>query len=579
MKTMKKFLAVLVLVVGLFAVLTTSAHAATLYLSSNSDTLHIGDTLEVIIKIDSEGAGVNAVQGTLQYPKDILQATKIDKGDSVFDFWLQDPSFSNDAGRVTFAGGSTVGSVGKSLQVLRTTFMVKGGGRAELFFTDSAVTASDGSGTNVLGTLQRLVVNSVPKTGTTAQVVPTLVPAPTQITRPPITASGLPIKPEITVPLFPDPSSWFNRTDAFLAQWKLPADVSAVSTALDQNVNFAGETSEGLFDSKVFPAIARDGVWYLHVRFRNNIGWGPVNNYRIAVDTHPPLSFSATVLEGSSSDNPSPTLSFKTKDSLSGIKEYQIAVDGGEAVHLAANKFSGTTKLPLLAPGKHRISIRVADNADNSAENDLFLDVLPIASPVISFVTTDLLSDKQTGVVVKGSSAPSSSVLLVLHQKDAVIAKTAVPSDANGNWMYTFDEQLKNDTYHISAQSEDSRGARSLLVESPAIVVQSRPILQLGAFKLGPGGATMFLLLLLIGSFAGGIWFWRKKQEKFAFRIGFAEAEISKIFKLILEDSNKLSDALRTSTAIDDEYAIKRLQENLKKMEEYLKRGIRKINL
>ncbi len=576
MKQLKNLITVSVLSIGFLLGAAKNANAATLYLSSNTDALRIGDTLEVIIKIDSEGAGVNAVQGTLQYPQDILQATKINKGESVFDFWLQEPLYSNDTGKLSFAGGSTVGSVGKSLHVLRVLFTVKGSGKATLSFVDSAITASDGSGTNVLSTIQSLVVNSAPKTG--GSVVSTQIPAPTQITRQAVVASGLPSKPEITIPLFPDSTAWFNRTDTFIAQWKLPPDVSAVDTALDQNIHYGGGDSQGLFDTKVFPAISRDGVWYLHVRFRNNIGWGSMNNYRIAVDTHPPLSFEVKILEGNASDNPAPTLSFQTKDSLSGLKEYQVAIDGGDALQVASDKFSGTYKLPLLAPGKHRVSVRAVDYADNSAENDLTLDVLPIASPVISYVTRDLFSDSQTGVAVKGSALSKSDVILVLHQKDAVVVKTTVHADANGNWEYTFDTQLKNGAYTVSAQSQDTRGALSLSVESAIITVQSQPILQIGSFKLGPTGATISLIVLLLGSFAAGVWFWRKRQEKLALRVGFAETEITKIFKLILDDSNKMAESLKTATPVDDEYALGRLQGNIKKMEEYLKKGVGKIN-
>jgi hypothetical protein len=578
MKILKNFALVLVFILVAFLGLARSAHAATLYLSSNTDVLRIGDKLEVNIKIDSEGAGVNAVQGTLQFPKDILEATKIDKSDSVFDFWLQEPTFSNDTGRVNFVGGSTVGSVGKSLQALRVFFTVKGTGRAELTVTDAALTASNGSGTNVLSTLQGLVVNSTPKTGGAQVAVPTQIPAPTQITRPAVVASGLPSKPSVTIPLYGDPTSWFNRTDNFNAQWKLPPDVSGVETSVDQNIHYAGETSEGLFESKVFQAIPRDGVWYLHVRFKNNIGWGDVNNYRIAVDTHPPLAFQATVNEGNSTDSPAPTLKFDAKDSLSGLKEYQITIDNGDILRVPADKYTGVYKLPLLVPGKHRITVRAVDNADNSTVNDITLETLPIPSPVITFVTQDLLSDQQTGVVVKGSSLPNIDVNLTLHQKATVIARGKVRTNANGNWEFTFDGQLKNGNYNVSAQSQDARGALSLMVESPQISVQSAPVIQLGSLRIGAGGAAALLLLLLITSFGGGVWFWRKTQEKLAMRVGFAESEISKIFRLITEDIDKLSEAAKTQTLVDDEYALGRLRENIKKMESYLKKGVDRIN-
>lgn len=578
MKHTNKFTRTVFLIVGLFLVWANGAHAATLFLSSNTDVLRIGDTLETIIKVDTEGVGVNAVQGTLQYPRDILEATKVDKADSIFNFWLQEPAFANDTGKITFVGGSTVGSVGKSLQVLRVVFKVKGSGRAELAFADAAVTASDGSGTNVLSTFHNLVVNSVPKTGgAQALQVPTQIPQPVQITRPAVAASGLPEKPAVTIPLYPRTSGWFNRTDNFIAQWKLPADVSGVSTALDQNINYGGSISEGLFESKVFPAIARDGVWYLHVRFKNNMGWGEVNNYRIAVDTHPPLSFDTSVIEGNATDNPTPTLKFTGNDSLSGLKEYQVTIDGGDILRVATEKYSGLYKLPLLAPGKHRVTVRAVDNADNSTENIIVLETIPIASPTITFVTRELFSDKQTGVVIKGSALPNIGVLLDLHEGTSIVARGGAHSDANGNWEFIFSDQLKNGTYTVGAQSEDARGARSLIVESPELVVRSEPIIKLGVFSLGATGATILLLLILVLGFSGGVWYWKRREETLSMRVGFAASEITKIFKLIADDVSKMSEALKTETSADDEYSLHRLEENIKKMESYLKKGIEKI--
>ncbi len=341
-----------------------SVSAATLYLSSDKEVLSIGETFEAVVKIDSEDASINACQVTLQFPKDILEAEKIGKTDSVFNFWLEEPAFSNDNGTVTFIGGSNFGSSGKSLKILTISFKVKGSGQIKLVFTDGAITASDGSGTNVLSTMLGLELTSAAKTGV-AKIEPKQIPPPTQIMRQAETSQGLPAKPSVKVPLYPDSEKWYNSTANFIAQWDLPADVSDVDTGLDKNVSFSGQTSEGLFESKVFPAIKEDGVWYLHVRFENNVGWGQALNYRLAVDTAPPIGFEAISLEGESTDNPAPTLQFKTSDALSGLKEYQVQIGDGEAIKILAADFSGSFQLPLQSPGKRRIAVKAVDEADN----------------------------------------------------------------------------------------------------------------------------------------------------------------------------------------------------------------------
>lgn len=81
----------------------------------------------------------------------------------------------------------------------------------------------------------------------------------------------------------------------------------------------------------------------------------------------------------------------------------------------------------------------------------------------------------------------------------------------------------------------------------------------------------------MIAGFGGGVWFYKKRQEKLTMRVSFAESEITKIFQLIRADVEQMAKARETATAGDDEYAMKRLQENIQKMETYLKRGIEKI--
>jgi hypothetical protein len=553
-----------------------SVSAATLYLSSDKEVVSIGETFEIIIKIDSEDVGINAAQVTLQFSKDILEIEDLDKSDSVFNFWLEEPAFSNEDGRVTFIGGSNFGSSGKSLKILKMTLKVKGSGQGKFVFTDGAITVSDGSGTNVLSAMLGLEIISVPKAGVVEEVVKA-VPPPTQIVRSPDIAEKLPIKPAIKVSLYPDPEKWYNSTANFITQWELPADVSDVNTALDQNVSYFKQRTEGLFESKVFPAIEEDGIWYLHARFKNNIGWGQAAYYRLAIDTVPPLSFEVTTLEGEATDNPVPILQFETSDALSGLKEYQVQIGDAEAIKIPAADFDGAFQLPLQSPGKRQIVIKAVDEAGNSVDKIITIDVLPIASPVITFITKELFSDEEKGLTIKGTALPDTNVLLAVLKEGALVANSAICVDEKGNWEFTFDQPFRNGRYILTAQNQDGRGALSLVVESPEVRVKSKPIIQIGKFQLGTGGALIFLLILIAGGSVGGVWFYKKRQGKLALRLLVVKTDMAKVFKLIQDDIEKLQQALKTPTEADDEFMKKRLRENIKKMEGYLKKEIEKL--
>lgn len=546
------------------------ARAATLFVVPPSSEIGVGEKMTVDLKIDSEGVSLNAAQAVIRFPKDTLEVVSLDKTSSAFSFWLEEPNFSNTDGIVSFTGGTPYGVSGGSIQVLKIVFTAKGSGSGAITLSDAAITASDGSGTNILSKTVDAVFAVVAKKEAPA------IPQPQQIVRKAAPTGKLPIKPMIKVLLYPDETKWSNLVSQFNVSWDLPLDVTGASATLNRDPNFAPAKSEGLFDNKIFAALS-DGVWYLHVRFRNDLGWGPTAHYRLSIDTQPPLGFEITIVEGEAGDNPMPTLQFKTSDALSGLKEYHVRIGDGDLIKIPAADFNGTFKLPLQSPGKRQISVRAIDQADNGIEDSVTRETIPIASSTITFVTKELFSDEEKGLTVKGAALSRINVLLRVYRKEALIVEGTSPTDEKGNWEFTFDQAFKNGSYKVTAQSQDARGAMSLVVESALIKVKSKPIIQLGPLQLGKGGAALLLLFILIASFGGGVWFYKKRQEKLAMRVAFTESEITKIFQLLKEDVGRLSQAIKTPTTGDDEHAEKRLQENIQKMEAYLKKGVEKI--
>ena len=564
---------------GVFAY-SPAASAATLFISPPSAEVGTGDKLTLDIKIDSEGVGLNAAQAVIRFPNDILEATGLDKTGSAFSFWLEEPNFSNADGVISFIGGIPYGVTGGSIQVLKVTFTAKGTGSGSLTVSDAAVTASDGSGTNILSKTVSASFMVVPKKVVPPTPVPApveVVPPPVEIVRKPVPTGKLPVKPALNIQLYPDETRWYNLTSVFNVAWELPLDVTGITTALNNQPNYVPpKKSEGLFENKAFPSLA-DGVQYLHVHFQNNVGWGPAAHYRLAVDTQPPLPFDISVIEGESSDSPTPTLQFGTNDALSGLKEYQIRIGDGELIKVSAADYTGIYALPILTPGKRQVIVKAVDNAENGIEDSITIETLPIASPIITFVTQELFSEETRGLNVKGTSLPDIKILFQLYTGEALIAEGATSGDEMGNWEFTFDQPLRNGDYKVTAQSRDARGALSLVVDSPSIKVKSKPIIQIGPLQLGRGGAIGLLLFVLLAGFGGGVWFYKKRQKKLALRVSFAEAEITKIFQLLKADAERLLKARETPTAGNDVYAIQRLQENIQKMENYIKKGVEKI--
>lgn len=543
---------------GVMALFANTAQAASLFFVPGTGEFGLEKEIVADLKIDSEGTGINAAQATIRFPKDMLAVKSVDKADSTFNFWLEEPTFSNEEGVISFVGGTPYGVSGASLQTLRITFTTKSSGVATVTIVDAAVTASDGSGTNVL-----FKTNDAAFT-VAATVTPLTVTPPIQIKREPEAASGLPAKPAVKVSLYPDPALWHNLSNIFTATWELPRDVSDIATAINKQPNFSPEKSEGLFDNKIFSALS-DGVWYLHIRFKNDIGWGATSHYRLAVDTKAPIPFEITSSESETSDNPTPSFNFKTSDALSGLREYRVRIDNENWTVTPLKGFSGSFKLPNQIPGKHRLTIQAVDNADNSIENVVEFEILPLASPTFSFVTESLFSEEAKGVTAKGTALPSTEILLSLKKGTAIITSTVIPVDAQGNWEFTFGNPLRNGSYVVSIQNRDARGALSLVVDSPEISVAGKYT-----------NVIIISFIVLFSAIVGGWWSHKTRRERASLRLDVAESDAAKVFKMIEADVEKLKKADTTPTPADDQFIAQKLGENVKKMGAYLKEEIQR---
>ncbi len=549
------------IILGAVALFANTAQAATLFFVPATGEYGVGKEISIDLKIDSDGVGLNAAQATIRFPKDTLTVKSIDKTGSTFNFWLEEPAFSNEDGVITFVGGTPYGVSGASLQVVHIVFTSKGSGSAPITITDAAVTASDGNGTNILSKTNGAVFTISP----TATAPAIIVPAPKQITREVAPASGLPEKPTLTIPLYPDPATWYNLSNIFAVNFALPRNISEISTAINKQPNFTPtEESEGLFDSKTFAALS-DGIWYLHVRFQNGIGWGATTHYRIAVDTHPPLPFAVTSDESILSDNPTPVFNFKAGDPISGLSKYQIKIDNGEWLEIPVKNFKGTFKFTLMEPGKHHITVRAVDGAGNSIENGIDHEVLPIPSPTFTFVTDKLYSDEAKGLTIRGTALPLTQILLSIKKGDVITSSATVPVDTNGNWEFTSSEVLLSGTYTANIQNKDTRGALSLIVVSSNIQVT-------GKYTT----IIIITIIALIGALFGGFWFYERRRERTVLRLDVAESDTAKVFKMIETDIEKLNKARGTPTTADDEFITQKLGENVKKMGGYIKEEIKK---
>lgn len=131
-----------------------SVFADTLLIAPSSGDYTEGQTFSVRVLLTSTGQSVNAVSGVLDFPRDILQVVSVAKTGSMLTLWVQEPSFSNAKGTVTFEGVvPNPGFIGSNGRIITVNFRALKSGTAELKLLSGSILANDGQGTDILRTL------------------------------------------------------------------------------------------------------------------------------------------------------------------------------------------------------------------------------------------------------------------------------------------------------------------------------------------------------------------------------------------------------------------------------------------
>lgn len=557
-------------------------HAATLVLLPESGPFNIGQEFTVNVKIKSEDVSINASQAVIEFPTNSLELVSVSKTNSVFNFWIEEPTISNENGTLSFIGGTAKGVVGGSLHVLKLTFKATGSGEATIFISNALVAASDGKGTNVLSDTEEIIItvgtkNIIKRTTTVVQqsAPESAIKQPQKIVRTAIKSSKLPLKPKVHIPLYPDQEKWYNHIGDTIALWELPDDTVQVATRFSQSRDQKpGIKEDGLFNGKSFGSL-EEGIWYVRVQFRNNVGWGDLTYYKISLDTTTPLQFEAEI-DAEISNNPAPTITFETQDSLSGISHWVLYVDN-------KNPIIGTsTSITLSAqkPGEHTVLVRVFDKAGNSVEDDLLFEIIPLPTPFINYISKSISQGEF--IFASGSALPNVFIdVILLDSNDREVFRGEANSDELGNWEVIIEEPLAKGKYNLSVISRDERGALSFPTEAEELKIKAKIIISIGFLDLG--WFEIFLVVLLIIAVIISIILWRyvlEQQTRRAYQV-IVGRDIEKMGNLFSKDLKRLEESLGTHPDSKKDTELQGVLVDLKttvvKMKKYLKKELERL--
>lgn len=143
----------------LFSVVSQT-HAARLYLETKEHEVGIGQRMEIVLRIDSEGETVNALEGTIYTPA-FLEVEAIRDGNSLISLWVERPEVRSDQ-HILFSGivpNGWRGSSGVVFSFIAETNADSGSAEEDtIAFRGARVLLHDGEGTETVTKTEPLAI-------------------------------------------------------------------------------------------------------------------------------------------------------------------------------------------------------------------------------------------------------------------------------------------------------------------------------------------------------------------------------------------------------------------------------------
>lgn len=133
------------------------ARGALLYLDPKNITAGPGQIMETRLKLNTKGQDINAIEGGIFYPSDLLELKEIRDGNSIITFWAQRPK--DTVGKVEFSGVMPGGFNDSEGFILSLIFRAKSPGKGNISPRDFSLLLNDGQGTPTRAELEGVALN------------------------------------------------------------------------------------------------------------------------------------------------------------------------------------------------------------------------------------------------------------------------------------------------------------------------------------------------------------------------------------------------------------------------------------
>jgi hypothetical protein len=575
---MNKFLK-LSLLIFIYTISLVNVSAADFFTTSNKTEVFENEYFDVNIFVNADGTTINSAEGSLSFPADILSVVSLTNVGSIFSIWVEQPTYSNAGGTISFNGGlPNPGFSGARGNVVKATFKTKKPGTAVISFGAGNIYSNDGSGTDVLK--RKSGVSVTVKSAVVKPVAKTETKDPEIIQNINNKDTVLPPLPNVSSSDLPKNYEWFNVKNINL-DWDVPSGVTAVQ------FSFGGK--EDAIPTKIYsPAInftklvnVANGVSYFHIRFKNSAGWGEVLHKKIMVDTVPPGD-----ITGSSglNDKKLISLTVNSTDIHSDIDKYEIYLDNNKIAEVKGGSGKDVViDLPLLKTGLNKINIIAYDHSGNTVNKTINLNSSEPEPAQINVSKIEVKIGEENSALIK--SYPDTDIIVFIKDENENIKKINSKTYSNGvtnlplsgfeiAGIKTIWVSLNNDCANICVLSEKIiiNVLERKLVYTPKALsgfIQKQTTNSSIPWTI----AIIFIILYLLT-------FRRNKNKDIIQELNKAEVDVYKIFKVLKSDAKKYKSMLKRNN-IDivekDQAIIENLEKDLDEAETYFANRIEKI--
>lgn len=120
--------------------------AANLFLEASNQNFTQGEEFLASIFLSSPGESINAVEGKILFPENLLEMKEIRDGNSIINFWIEKPKVERP-GILIFSGITPGGYEETRGALFSVVFQAKAAGQGNIEFRDVNVLQNDGKGT------------------------------------------------------------------------------------------------------------------------------------------------------------------------------------------------------------------------------------------------------------------------------------------------------------------------------------------------------------------------------------------------------------------------------------------------